>query len=87
MTVSGTTHVARCTIRTDRSVLEVDVVRLEVDISKQGLQGSPRRSRTDQGCVERRRYKQDGGLGVVDSVLDEGVVPDVNKVASGCVAR
>ena len=53
--MSGTTHVARSTIRTDRSVLEVDVVRLEVDVPEQRLQRGTSRAGADERGVERRR--------------------------------
>ena len=55
MTVSGTTHVARCTIRTDRSVLEVDVVRLEVDVPEERLQRRTSWPGADEGSIEGRR--------------------------------
>ena len=84
--MSDTTHVARSTIRTDRSVLEVDVVRLEVDVSEQRLEGCAGWPGTYQGRVEGRRHEEDCRLGVIHACLNELVVPDMHQVAGGGVA-
>ncbi len=66
---------------TDRSVLEVDVVRLEVDVAEERLEGRARRPGADEGGIEGGRDEEHGGLGVVHACLDELVVPDVHEIA------
>ena len=63
-----------------RSVLEIDVVRFEVDVTEQRLKRSARRASSDQGCVEGRRDQEDSRLCVVHAIHDELVIPDVHCV-------
>ena len=61
-----------------RSVLKVDVVRLEVGVSEERLQRCACGACPDQGGVEGGRDEEHGGLGVVHACVDELVVPDVD---------
>lgn len=79
------THVTRLSIGTDRAILEVDVVCLEVHVPEERLQRGSRRAGPDQRGVEGGRDEEDGGLGVVHPVIDELIIPDVHQVARGCV--
>ena len=71
---------------TRSSVLEVDVVRLEVDVAEEGLEGRACWPGADERGVEGGRDEEDGGLRVVHACLDELVVPDVHEVAGRGVA-
>ena len=71
---------------TRSSVLEVDVVRLEVDVAEEGLEGRACWPGADERGVEGGRDEEDGGLRVVHACLDELVVPDVHEVTGRGVA-
>lgn len=64
-------------IKADRSVLEVNIVCLEIDITEEWLQRRTGRPSSYQGCIERRRDEQNSGLGIVHAGLYKLVVPDV----------
>ena len=63
-----------------RSVLEVDVVRFEVDVTEQRLKRGASRTSPDQGRVEGWRDQEDSRLCVVHAIHDELVIPDVHCV-------
>ena len=63
-----------------RSVLKIDVIRFEVDVTEQRLKRGAGRASPDQGRIEGRRDQEDGRLCVVHAIHDELVIPYVHCV-------
>ena len=61
-----------------RSILKVDVVRLEVGVAEERLERCACGTCPDQGGVEGGCDEEHGGLGVVHACVNELVVPDVD---------
>lgn len=64
-----------------RTIFEINIVRLEINVSELRLQRRTIRSSTDERSVDIRGHDEDSGLCVVHTVGDECGVEDVDEIA------